>query len=120
VAIMALGGLVLTQLSCLAFAGGPEGRDVTKPYFYRPVPEGLNDNDRLRLKTYRDQLYWQQQSLQLRQSTSRLTPDQQRRLNQTRQESDRINSLLGPSLSLRRPPPPVQTTIAPPPLIPVR
>ena len=93
---------------------------MTKPYFYQPAPGSLNETDRLRLNTYRDQLYWQQQSLQLRQSTRQLTPDQQQRLNQTRQESDRVKSLLSPGIGPALGEMPVQTTIGPPPLIPAR
>jgi len=100
--------------------GGPEGQDAAKPYFYQPAPQGLNETDQLRLKNYSDQLYWQQQRLQLKQSASRLTPDQQRVLNQTTQESDRVNTLLRPSLGPSPARSPVQTTIGPPPLIPAR
>jgi hypothetical protein len=94
--------------------------DVTKPYYYQPRPNNLNSMDELRLKTYRDQLYWQQQNLRLRQSSRPLNPQQQRILNQTQQESDRVNSLLAPSLKTPLPSPGVGTTVLPPPLIPAR
>jgi hypothetical protein len=112
--------LALTNLPPMTFAGGPGGQDVTKPYFYRPAPERMNETDLLRLKNYRDQLYWQQQSLQIKQSTTPLTPIQQQRLNQIRLESARVNTLLKPSLGQPLPSPPVQTTIGPLPLIPAR
>ena len=93
---------------------------MTKPYFYQPAPGSLDATDRLRLNTYRDQLYWQQQGLQLRQSTRQLTADQQQRLNQTTQESDRVKSLLSPGKGPALGQMPGQTTIGPPPLIPAR
>ncbi len=98
---------------------GLTGPDVTKPYYYQPRPSNLNSLDQLRLKAYRDQLYWQQQNLQLQQSSRILTPDQQRVLNQTQQESDRVNSALAPSLTNPLPSPRVGITVLPPPLIPV-
>jgi hypothetical protein len=94
--------------------------DVTKPYYYQPPPSNLNTMDELRLKAYRDRLYWQQQNLQVRQSSRTLTPDQQRVLNQTRHESDRVNSLLAPALTTPLPSPGVGITVLPPPLIPTR
>ena len=94
--------------------------DVTKPYYYRPPPSNLNSMDELRLKAYRNQLYWQQQDLRLRQSSRPLIPEQQRILNQTQQESDRVNSLLAPSLKTPLPSPGAGTTVLPPPLIPAR
>jgi len=99
---------------------GVTAPDVTKPYFYQPPPKNLNSMDELRLKAYRDQLYWQQQNLRLRQSSNPLTPEQQRVLNQTQQESDRANTLLAPSLTTPLPSPGVGTTVLPPPLIPAR
>ncbi len=94
--------------------------DVTKPYYYQPPPSNLNTIDKLRLKAYRDRLYWQQRNLQVRQSSRILTPDQQRVLNRTRQESDRVNSLLRPALTNPLPSPPAGITILPPPIIPAR
>jgi len=99
---------------------GVTAPDVTKPYYYQPPPKNLNSMDELRLKAYRDQLYWQQQNLRLRQSSKPLTPEQQRVLNQTQQESDRANTLLAPSLTTPLPSPGVGTSVLPPPLIPAR
>jgi hypothetical protein len=94
--------------------------DLTKPYYYQPPPSNLNSIDELRLRAYRNQLYWQQQDLRLRQSAKPLTPEQQRILNQTQKESDRVNSLLAPSLKTPLPSPGAGTTVLPPPLIPAR
>jgi hypothetical protein len=94
--------------------------DVTKPYYFQPPPANLNSLNQLQLKDYRDQLYWQQQNLQRQQSQGILPPDQQRVLNQTQQESGRVNSLLAPSLTTPLPSPPVGITVGPAPLIPAR
>ena len=100
-------------------APGPHGPDVTKPYYYQPPPSHLNTLDQLQLKAYRDQLYFQQQNLQLKQSSKLLNPEQQRILNQTQQESGRINSLLAPSLTTPLPSPPVGTTVGPAQIVPM-
>jgi hypothetical protein len=79
------------------FPSQPPGPDVTKPYYYQNQ-HPLNTNEQLQLKAYQNQLYWQQQNLQQKQSTQFLTPDEQQRLSQTQREADRVNSMLAPSI----------------------
>jgi hypothetical protein len=107
-----------TGAPTIAVPGGPGQLDVTKPYYYNPPPQSLSNTDQLQLKAYRDQLYWQQRELELQQSQKVLTPNQQQRLYQTQQESNRVNQLLTPAPTPTFTLPPVSTTVLPPSIIP--
>jgi len=93
--------------------------DVTKPYYFNPAPATLSPGDRSQLRSYQNQLYWQQRKLEQTRPNGLLTPDEQRRIEETEREADRVNSLLAPSL--RAPAvvlPPPQLRVGPSPQIP--
>jgi hypothetical protein len=96
----------------------PQSPDVTRPYLQVPPPSNPNELDKLQMRSYGNQLYWQQQNLQLQQSKGPLTADQQQRLNQTRIESNRVNSQLGPKLTTPLPSPSAGSPIGTPSVIP--
>ena len=97
--------------------GGPGQGDVTNPSYFNPAPQTLSNSQQLQLKAYRNQLNQQQQDLQIQQSHGLLTPNQQQRMYQTQQESNRVNQMLsqpsGPVFTMPAP----SLSVGPPPLI---
>jgi hypothetical protein len=91
-------------------AGGGDGSNVIKRYYYQPPGGPLNAVDQQQLMVYREQLEQQEQSLQLKQDrgtsgpTFPVTPLQppvnpattSSQLFQTQNELDRVNGLLNP------------------------
>jgi len=106
-----------TGAATVPVPGGPGQGDVTNPSYFNPAPQTLSNSQQLQLKAYRNQLNQQQQDLQIQQSQGLLTPNQQQRMYQTQQESNRVNRMLsqpsGPVFTMPAP----SLSVGPPPLI---
>jgi hypothetical protein len=106
-----------TGAATVPVPGGPGLGDVTNPSYLNPAPQNLSSSQQLQLKAYRNQLNQQQQDLQIQQSRGLLTPNQQQRMYQTQQESNRVNQMLtqpsGPVFNMPAP----SLSVGPPPLI---
>jgi hypothetical protein len=117
IAVPAPAAMPDTGAATVPVPGGPGQGDVTNPTYFNPAPQSLSNSQQLQLKAYRNQLNQQQQNLQIQQSQGLLTPNQQQRLYQTQQESNRVNQLLsqpsGPVFTMPSP----SLSVGPPPLI---
>ena len=107
-----------TGAATVPVPGGPGQGNVVNPSLLNPAPQNLSNTDQLRLKAYRDQLYQQQRDLQIQQSQKPLTANQQQRLYQTQQESNRVNQMLTPRSTPTFTLPSPGLSVGPPPLIP--
>ena len=106
-----------TGAATVPVPGGPGLGNVANPSYFNPAPRNLSPSQQLQLKAYRNQLNQQQQDLQIQQSRGLLTPNQQQRMYQTQQESNRVNRMLsqpsGPVFTMPAP----SLSVGPPPLI---
>lgn len=114
-------------------AGGGDGPNMLKPYYYQPPGGPLNATDQQQLMVYRQQLELQQQSLQLQQDRGTNGPDLSRpalgqppnpattssELWQTRNELDRVNGLLNPVPGIGSFTPGPMNGTAPMPIVPM-
>lgn len=86
-----------TGAATVPVPGGPGQGNVVNPSLMNPAPKSLNTTQQLQLKAYRNQLNTQHRDLLIQQSHGPLTPNQQQRLYQTQQESNRVNRMLTPT-----------------------
>jgi hypothetical protein len=107
-----------TGAATVPVPGGPGQGNVVNPSLLSPAPNSLSNTQQLQLKAYRDQLNAQQRDLLIQQSHAPLTPNQQQRLYQTQQESNRVNRMLTPAPAPAFTLPSPGLRVGPPPLIP--
>jgi hypothetical protein len=107
-----------TGAATVPVPGGPGQGNVVNPSMLNPAPQNLSTTQQLQLKAYRNQLSAQQRDLLIQQSHGPLTPNQQQRLYQTRQETNRVNRMLAPTPAPTFTLPSPGLSVGPPPLIP--
>jgi len=107
-----------TGAATVPVPGGPGQGNVVNPSLLNPAPKSLSNTQQLQLKAYRDRLNVQHRDLLIQQSHGPLTPNQQQRLYQTQQESNRVNRMLTPTPAPTFTLPSPGLSVGPPPLIP--